>query len=88
MNTYPIYDYRHFRDRLGTASLRYKNRAKITVLMCELKPYPIWFWCRRKSFPVECERNLRIQRRNVGIDCLSPYAVLKEAQFSLIAHLA
>ena len=29
----------HFRDRRGAALLRYRNRAKITVLMCEQKPY-------------------------------------------------
>ena len=28
----------HFRDRCGAAALRYRNRAKITVLMCEQKP--------------------------------------------------
>ena len=32
-----------FRDRLGTASLWYRNRAEITVLSCEQKPYPVWF---------------------------------------------
>ena len=39
-----------FRDRRGADSLRYRNRAKITVLMCEQKPYPVWFSCRRKSY--------------------------------------
>ena len=39
---------RHLRVRRGTASLRYRNRAKIIVLMCEEKPYPVWFSCRRK----------------------------------------
>ena len=29
----------HFRDRCRLASSRYRNRAKITVLMCEWKPY-------------------------------------------------
>ena len=32
----------HFRDRVGAASLRYRNRAEITVLMWEQKPYPVW----------------------------------------------
>jgi len=31
----------YFRDQRGAASLRYGNRAKITVLMCEQKPYPV-----------------------------------------------
>ena len=42
----------HFRDRRAAVSLRYRNRAEITVVMCELQPYPIWFSCRHKSYPV------------------------------------
>ena len=42
---------RHFRDRHVAASLRYRNRAVITVLICEQKLYPIWFSCRRKNYP-------------------------------------
>ena len=42
----------HFRDRHVAASLRNRNRAKITVLMCKQKPEcPVWFSCRRKSYP-------------------------------------
>ena len=40
----------HFRDQRGAASLRYRNGAKITVLMCEQMPYPIWFSCRCNLF--------------------------------------
>ena len=29
----------HFRDRRGAASLRHKNRAATTVLVCDLTPY-------------------------------------------------
>ena len=29
----------HFRDRRGTASLRYRKGVKITVLMCKQRPY-------------------------------------------------
>ena len=53
----------HFRDRRGAASLRYRNRAEITVLMCKHKPYPVWFSCRRKSYPVYCEHSLRLDSR-------------------------
>ena len=40
----------HFQDRRSAASLRYRNRAEITVLMFELKIYLKWFsrrckWC-------------------------------------------
>ena len=37
-----------FRDRRG-ASLRCRNRAEITVLICEQKHYKVWFSLRRKS---------------------------------------
>ena len=53
----------HFRDRCVAASLRYRNRAEITVLMSEQKPYPVWFPCRRKSSPVECEHSLRMRSK-------------------------
>ena len=43
---------RHFRDQHVAASVRYRNRAEITVLICEQKPYPTWFSCRRKSHPI------------------------------------
>ena len=33
----------YVRDLGGAVSLRYRNRAEITVLVCEQKPYPIWF---------------------------------------------
>ena len=48
-----------FRDRRGAASLRYKKRAKITVVMCEQKPYPVWFSCMRKSYFVRLSVNRR-----------------------------
>ena len=37
----------HFRDRWGATSLGFKHLAEITFLMCEPKPYPVWFSCRR-----------------------------------------
>ena len=47
----------HFRDRRGAASPRYRNRAKITVLMFEQKPYPVWFSCMGKSYSVRFSVN-------------------------------
>ena len=35
--------------RRGAASPRYRNRAKITALMCQQKPFPVRFSCLRKS---------------------------------------
>ena len=52
------YETLHFRDRCGVASLRYKHRAEITVLMSAQKSYPVWFSYRRKSFPVQCKHRL------------------------------
>ena len=50
----------HFRDPRGAASLRYRNRVEISVLICEQKPYPLWFLCWRKSNPVLCKHSLRL----------------------------
>ena len=55
-----------FRDRRGATSLRYRNRAEITVLMCEQKPYPVWFSYRRKIYPVYCEHSLRPDSRKAS----------------------
>ena len=33
----------NFRDRRGAASLRYRNRTEITVLMWEQISCPVWF---------------------------------------------
>ena len=42
------------RDRLGAASLRHRSLTATTVLLCEQKPYPVWFSWRRKLCPVQC----------------------------------
>ena len=66
----------HFRDQRGTASLRYRNhRAKITVLMCEQKPFQTWFSCMRKSYPVECEH-----LTDVWLSTLEIFAQLKKSR--------
>ena len=57
VSTCPICD-SPLRDRRGTTLLRYRNRSEITVLMCKQKPYPVWFWCRRKSHSLQCEHSL------------------------------
>ena len=33
----------------------YRNGAAITVLICEQKPYPIWFSCQMKRYPIRSE---------------------------------
>ena len=30
--------------------------------MCERKPYPVWFLCRHKSYPVLGEHSLRFEK--------------------------
>ena len=59
------------RKSTDTALFRYRNRAEITVLMSEKKPYPLWFLSLRNSNPVWCEHCLNLwlspsasQRRN------------------------
>ena len=44
-----------FRVWRGAASLRYRNGAEITVLMCEQKLYLVWFSCQHKSYLVFCK---------------------------------
>ena len=39
----------HFREQRGAASLRYRNRAEIIVIMREQKPYLVWFSCRHEE---------------------------------------
>ena len=39
----------HFQDPRSAALLCYRNYPKITVLMREQKPYPVWFSSRHKS---------------------------------------
>ena len=61
MNTYLIssivwapiqYVTLQFQDQHSAGSLHYRNHAKITVHMCEEKPYPMRFSYRRKSYPI------------------------------------
>ena len=40
----------------GSASLYHRNRAELTVLVCEQKLYPVRFLCLHKSHAVECEQ--------------------------------
>ena len=42
---------------------RHRNRAEITVLMSEQKPYPVWFPRRRKSYPLFCEHGLKDKKK-------------------------
>jgi len=44
VNTYPICDSSSLEITRGAASLRYRNRAEITILMCEQKPYRVWYF--------------------------------------------
>ena len=41
----------HFYDQWGAMSFPYSNYRS----MREQKPYPIWFSCRRKTYPAYCE---------------------------------
>ena len=39
----------NWRDGRGADSHRYRNRAEITVVICEQKPCPVWFLCQKKG---------------------------------------
>ena len=45
----------HLRDRRGAASFDYRNRAEITILMWEPKPFPVRFSCWHKRCSEYCE---------------------------------
>ena len=65
--------------------IRYRNRAQITVLMCEQKPYPVWFSCMRKTYLVECEHSLRLFSWQVHLLTLhsASCAIFIQASFDL-----
>ena len=70
----------HFWVQGGAVSLRHRNGAKIIVLMCEQKSYPVWFSCGRKSNPVLCEHSLRSSNR-----LISPFDGLRRS-FCFVLH--
>ena len=39
----------HWSDGRGADSHRYRNRAEITVVICEQKPCPVWFLRQKKG---------------------------------------
>ena len=51
----------HFTDQGGAASLRYRNRAEITVVMCEQKPY-IRYGFVAGAKAVRCSVNIALGR--------------------------
>ena len=69
VNTYPICDSPLWRStRRGAARLRYRNRAKITVLMCERMPCPVWSSCQHKTcYPIWFEHS--VGRELQGLVC-------------------
>ena len=56
---YPTCDSPLQRSARRKASTHYRNRAEITVLMSEGRPFPLWVSCRHKNYPVQCENRLR-----------------------------
>ena len=52
----------HFKRSARYSFTRYRNRAEISVLICEQKPYPLWFLCWRKSDPVLCAKIWKIDQ--------------------------
>ena len=44
MNTYPVWTL-YFRDEWGATLVRYGNRAEISLVLWQQKPYLLWFTC-------------------------------------------
>ena len=63
--TYPIWTI-HSHHRRGAASPRYRNRAKITVFMCQQKPFPVRFSCPRKSYDPYDSVSIDLVTESVG----------------------
>ena len=59
----------HFRDRRGARSFvpLQLSRRNHPVLVCEQRPYPVWFSCRRESYPVQLCRQIP-KRTQVGTE--------------------
>ena len=75
------YGTHHFRDRGDAASIRYRNRAEITVLMCEQKPFSVWFSYRYKSYPVYYEQLVSDMWLMIGAQLLSVTEIAPKSPF-------
>ena len=52
----------------GTASLRHRSVTTTAVLVCEQKPYLVWFSWRRKRYPVRVvDISLAVQWRRINV---------------------
>ena len=73
----PIRYVTSFKDQpLRSFALLQESRQIIT-LMCKQKPYPVWFSCRRKSYPVEREHTgLKLMSGKRTLILSHPYKTL------------
>ena len=85
MNTYPIQLCDSPPQRSGCmAQLRFVIAPKSpSVLICEQKPYPVRFSCRRKSYPVECEHSIKHQHNILHHTVLSVSDIVISARSGL-----
>ena len=58
----------YLRDCHGAASLLFWNWAEITVLVCERKPYPVWF-SRRRSWVIRYSVNMAANSLKADFHC-------------------
>lgn len=78
----PKYGTKPIRCAWRSTSLRHRKRAAKTVLLCERKPFPVWFSRRRKSYPVKCEHILSYDMSSsmLSINLLCIYRVAQYVQ--------
>ena len=70
-------------DRRGAASLRYRNRAEITVLMCEQKPYPFDFRAASSVFvrKISTKKRLTNEKTKLPLNFLLKFTLKQRVQF-------
>ena len=89
VNTYPICDSPLGRSaQRGAARLRYRNRAKITVLMWERMPCPVWSSCQHKSYGmVSTYRRRGVARARLLLETLQVSFVKLRIMFCLFSYI-
>ena len=70
-------------DRRGAASLCYRNRAEITVLMCEQKPYPCVFRAASSVFvrKISTKTRLTNEKTKLPLNFLLKFSLKQGVQF-------
>ena len=70
-------------DQHGAASLCYRNRAEITVLMCEQKPYPFDFRAASSVFvrKISTKKRVTNDKTKLSLNFLLKFTLQQRVQF-------